>query len=355
MNATTIQKKSSMYPLVGSLGLHVLFTLGAGGFLLNLNKSIIEQKTYKLEFVKRKAPPPVKKEKIRKEIVRQEIKVASIQPKPMPVVQPKTVIRQTMVQQTTMAQPTISNVAPRQVQTHRAPILQTATRHSSSSNMSKRVTRNIPVARSFTSVNNTPTGKSTTRMAMIQGNRHFKTHNLPKLIPRSYTGKSSSKATTKMAMVQGSSSFTPRNLPKPIARSSGRSSTSRGTKRVSPVQTGMKLASLSSLPSPRGVPNIVDRGALRGYISQIQRIIEAAKKYPEASRRAGRQGKLKVQFTIFRSGEVDNIKLLTQTPYANLNREAMDAIRRAAPFSGFPASLTEQSVQVILPFRFELN
>ena len=47
-----------MYSVVGSLGVHMLFTLGAGSFLLNINNNVQEQKTYKLEFVKRKAPPP---------------------------------------------------------------------------------------------------------------------------------------------------------------------------------------------------------------------------------------------------------------------------------------------------------
>jgi TonB family protein len=117
----------------------------------------------------------------------------------------------------------------------------------------------------------------------------------------------------------------------------------------------MKHASISLQANPRDVPNIVDKGALRGYIGQIQRIIEGAKQYPEASRQAGREGKVKIQFTIFRNGKVGNIKLLTRTPYPNLNREAMDAVKRAAPFSSFPNSLPGQSVNVILPFRFELH
>jgi protein TonB len=117
----------------------------------------------------------------------------------------------------------------------------------------------------------------------------------------------------------------------------------------------VKLASLSLLPSPRAVPNIVDRGALKGYVGRIKRSIEGAKQYPESSRKAGREGRLKVQFTIFKNGEVDDIKLLTKTPYPNLNREAMAAVKRAAPFSGFPDSMMEKSLQIILPFRFELN
>ena len=61
-----IEKKTTTYSIIGSLGVHMLFTLGAGSFLMNINKNIQPPKTYKLEFVKRKVPPPIKKEKIRK-------------------------------------------------------------------------------------------------------------------------------------------------------------------------------------------------------------------------------------------------------------------------------------------------
>ena len=159
-----------------------------------------------------------------------------------------------------------------------------------------------------------------------------------------------------MAMVQGATHFKTHNIPKLLSRSSASTSSFRKKKvRVTPVLTGMKHASLSLPANPREVPNIVDSGALNGYLGQIQRIIEGAKEYPEASRRAGRQGKVKVQFTIFRNGNVDNIKLLTRTPYPNLNQEAIDAVERSAPFSSFPDSLTQKSVKVILPFRFELQ
>jgi len=123
---------------------------------------------------------------------------------------------------------------------------------------------------------------------------------------------------------------------------------------VAPRITGIQLASLT-FPNPRGIPNIIDRGALKGYIGRVKRSIEGAKRYPEASRKAGREGKLKIQFTILKNGEVADIKLLTRSPYENLNREAMAAVKRAAPFSGFPESLLQQSLKVILPFKFELN
>ena len=76
-----IHNKSTLYPLAGSLAVNMMLTMGAGSFLININKSLATQKTYKLEFVKRKTPPPVIKKKIRKEVVRKEVKLASLQPK----------------------------------------------------------------------------------------------------------------------------------------------------------------------------------------------------------------------------------------------------------------------------------
>ena len=306
-----------MYSVVGSLGVHMLFTLGAGSFLLNINNNVQEQKTYKLEFVKRKAPPPVKKEKIRKEPIRREIKVASLTPKAMPVLQPRTAVQPTRKAQTVP----IPNSMPRQVQrtVMRSAISKSTVIHSSRSTRSQRVT--TPVARSFASTNKTSSSKGRARIAMVQGAPHY---NL-------------------------------RKLPKRVVRSSSSSSSKTTSSRATPLQSGVKLASLSSFPSPRGVPNINDRGALKSYIGQVQRSVEGSKRYPEASRRAGREGKLKIQFTILKNGEVDNVKLLTETPYPNLNREAMAAVKRAAPFNGFPNSIMEQSLKVILPFRFELN
>jgi TonB family protein len=313
-----VQNKSTFYSLAGSLAVNMMITMGAGSFLISINKSLATQKTYKLEFVKKKTPPLIKKKKINKEIVRQEVKVASLQPKAVPITQPKVTVRQTS---SSLHSVSIPNYVPRQIQTQKAPAMRSAIIHNAKSTMSRRVTSNIPTARSFASVNKKTSQNSIKKMAMVNSANHTKAHKIPTL----------------------------------VARSSANTSTSKSSKgRVTPLLTGMKHASLS-LPKPRGVPNIVDSGALNSYLGQIQRIIEGAKEYPEASRRAGRQGKVKVQFTIFRNGDVRNIKLLTRTPYPNLNQEAIDAVERSAPFSGFPDSLTQKSVKVILPFRFELQ
>jgi TonB family protein len=245
--------------------------------------------------------------------------VPSLQPKSVPIIQPKMIVRQVS---STLPSASIPDYAPRQIQTQKVTAMRSAVIHTARSTMSRRVTSNIPTARSFASVNKKMSQKNIKKMAVINSAKHLKVHKIPTL----------------------------------VTRPSAKTSTSKDPRgRVTPVLTGMKHAALSLPANPRGVPNIVDSGALKSYLGQIQRIIEGAKEYPEASRRAGRQGKVKVQFTIFRNGDVVNIKLLTRTPYPNLNQEAIDAVERSAPFSGFPDSLTEHSVKVILPFRFELH
>ena len=62
-----VQNKSTFYSLAGSLAVNMMITMGAGSFLISINKSLATQKTYKLEFVKKKPPPLIKKKKINKE------------------------------------------------------------------------------------------------------------------------------------------------------------------------------------------------------------------------------------------------------------------------------------------------
>ena len=342
-----IEKNTTTYSIIGSLGVHMLFTLGAGSFLMNINKNIQPPKTYKLEFVKRKTPPPIKKEKIRKEMVRPEIKVASLTPKAIPVVQPKTTVRQISKARPAIATP---QLVPRKVETR--VVARSAIMRTSNPTFSRRV--NTPVARSITPAKNFAV-KGSTRVAIVERTSNAPSLKLPKRMVRSSSAIPTSRGSTRVAMAQGTPKFNFSELPKPVIRS-GSSSFSKSAKGlVVPVETRTRLASLTSAPSPRAVPNIVDGGALKSYIGQIQRIIERSKRYPEASRRAGRQGKLKVQFTILKNGEVDNVRLLTETPYPNLNREAMAAVKRAAPFSGIPDSVMKKSLNIVLPFRFELN
>lgn len=109
------------------------------------------------------------------------------------------------------------------------------------------------------------------------------------------------------------------------------------------------------LGAPRPVPTIVDQGVLRGYLVQVRRKIDSAKIYPMMARNAGYEGKVRVQFTIMKNGRVEGLTLITKTPYPMLNKEALEMVKRAAPFSIFPDEVGEQFLEVVLPFSFYLN
>ena len=341
------KNNSTTYSIVGSLGVHVMFTLGAGSFLMNINNSVQPQKTYQLEFVKRKAPPPVKKETIRKEQVRMEIKVASLTPKAMPVLQPKVSVRQTRKARAMVKTPVLT---PKQVK--RSVTTKSVMMLSSMPSTKKQ----IPVARSFVHARKTFSSR-TNRVSMVQDTQQFKLRKLPQRTTKSSSSVSSSKGSNRVAMVQGTPKFKLSKLPTQVVRSENSSSTGTEKGRVNPVQTRVKLASLTSFPSARGVPNIDDTGARKGYIAMIQRRIDESSKneYPKGSQKSGRQGVLKVQFTILKNGQLGNVRLVTKTDYPELNQAAMAAVKGAAPFTGIPDSIMAQSMSFIVPIKFKVN
>jgi TonB family protein len=95
--------------------------------------------------------------------------------------------------------------------------------------------------------------------------------------------------------------------------------------------------------------------AIKSYLSLVGSKISREKSYPEESRRAGHQGKVKVEFTVLKNGEVNNIRFLIKTHYDLLNQEAMASIKRAAPFPKFPDSIKKEKLIVIVPHNFMLN
>ena len=124
--------------------------------------------------------------------------------------------------------------------------------------------------------------------------------------------------------------------------------------RASLIQKG-KAITLQVLPAPRPVPNIVDQLVLDKYLNSLQLLIASAKQYPESARKFGMEGKATVQFIVMSNGEVKDIQFISKTNYPILNEEAINAVKRAAPFSGFPDDIGKPFLEIVLPFRFKLN
>jgi|GEM_PF-1524187 len=111
----------------------------------------------------------------------------------------------------------------------------------------------------------------------------------------------------------------------------------------------------SQVAEPRPVPNIIDPKVLQGYSRGIQRKISSRKKYPKRAKRTGKEGQLTVRFTVLKSGEIEDLILVTKTPYEELNKAGLNAVKRAAPFPSLPEEIGEDYLVLELPFKFEIK
>lgn len=91
------------------------------------------------------------------------------------------------------------------------------------------------------------------------------------------------------------------------------------------------------------------------YLAQIRKRIAEFKKYPETAKARNWQGSPKVEFTILKDGNINQLKLINPSKYEVLNNEALETIKRACPFPPIPASLQKSVVIIALDLVFKLE
>lgn len=136
--------------------------------------------------------------------------------------------------------------------------------------------------------------------------------------------------------------------------------------RVKPVETPTPLPAPTPVadpapPAPRPTPQVaaaVPRPSpemLSLYLRQIVDHVEKNLRYPGASRTRREQGTTTVWLTLDPRGKVLAATLEGRSGYRALDDEALSVLRRAEPFPPFPAELSGDSRQFLLPVRFKLR
>ncbi|NOR49654.1 MAG: TonB family protein [Desulfuromonadales bacterium] len=72
--------------------------------------------------------------------------------------------------------------------------------------------------------------------------------------------------------------------------------------------------------------------------------------YPQRARRMGWQGQVKIRFVVDPSGQVKDLEVLETSGYPLLDRQALNAVKRAAPFPPPPVA-----AEISLPITFRLE
>jgi protein TonB len=91
-------------------------------------------------------------------------------------------------------------------------------------------------------------------------------------------------------------------------------------------------------------------GYLKANFSYIKDMINEEITYPGVARQMGWEGMVKVSFIISFDGSVRRIEVLKSSGFEILDRNAIEAVKKASPFPKPPAE-----AQIIIPILYKLN
>jgi len=91
------------------------------------------------------------------------------------------------------------------------------------------------------------------------------------------------------------------------------------------------------------------------YLKTVLKIIEKNKKYPSGARKRGEEGKVKVSFTLLKSGKVKDVKIITPSRYPELNKATEKLIWELSPFPPFPPGVEKKKITLAMEVIYEIE
>jgi len=92
--------------------------------------------------------------------------------------------------------------------------------------------------------------------------------------------------------------------------------------------------------------------SLLRYQDSIKQKIQEEKQYPRWALRTNHEGRARVVFNVLSSGCIANLRLMQPSGFEELDKEALDAIKRASPFLSFPVELSKDKIRIELDIVF---
>jgi protein TonB len=90
------------------------------------------------------------------------------------------------------------------------------------------------------------------------------------------------------------------------------------------------------------------------YVSDAIKKIRGKTKYPQRALDREQAGNVRVSVVIDRSGNIVGSNLLESSQFDLLNKEALDAVKRSAPFPALPAEIAGGQFEFTVPIRWTL-
>lgn len=90
------------------------------------------------------------------------------------------------------------------------------------------------------------------------------------------------------------------------------------------------------------------------YVSDAIKKIRSKTKYPQRALDRGQAGNVRVGIVIDRQGNIISTNILENSKFELLNKEAIDAVKRSAPFPALPAEISGARFEFSVPMRWTL-
>jgi len=108
---------------------------------------------------------------------------------------------------------------------------------------------------------------------------------------------------------------------------------------------------MAATPVPAPVPS---PEATAGYRALLSAWLESHKRYPDAARQRGEEGRAVLRFSVDRSGRVLDFAVTSTSGYPDLD-QSLEEMMRAATLPPFPAGISQPRMDVSVTIRFSLR
>ncbi|MDM3869982.1 TonB family protein [Porticoccus sp. W117] len=94
--------------------------------------------------------------------------------------------------------------------------------------------------------------------------------------------------------------------------------------------------------------------AVKDYIRGAKKQIHKSLRYPNHAQQRGYQGQVRLTIEVDRNGELVNVAAAEQSPHKTLDRAAIRAVKKAAPYEPLPQEIIDETLSLTIPFKFTL-
>ncbi|MGS2722535.1 TonB family protein [Porticoccus sp. GXU_MW_L64] len=106
--------------------------------------------------------------------------------------------------------------------------------------------------------------------------------------------------------------------------------------------------------APEEVFSVSSALAVKDYVRSAKQQIYKSLKYPVSALDRGYQGQVRLNIEVDRNGKLLNVAAAQKSPYKTLDRAAIRAVKKAAPYKPLPQEIADETLSLSIPFKFAL-